>query len=188
MGVKVLLVSMKDAAIVYCMSHFFAIGTNPRTIPDALDRHVTMSVAQGTRGSDRCWLCSRGGIDGGTRWWGWWIKQSVDINRVVTCTRFFVCSSVIGKKRIVTVTSLLNDDRSLFNLSFRDGRVWRSTKSRRRRVSRRDLLLSKSKIQNNRGYNVLKWHGMAKNIKNRFLFLLMMNEILLNSFEVVRKE
>ena len=99
-----------------------------------------------------------------------------------------MCSGVIGKKRIVAVTLFLNDDRLLFNLSFRDGRVQGSMKSRRRRVNRRDLSLSKLKIQNDRGYNVLKWHRMAKNIENRFLFLLMMKKILSNLFEIVRKE
>ena len=107
---------------------------------------------------------------------------------VVTCAWFFMCSSVVGKKRIVTVTLFLNDDRSLFNLSFRDGRVRRSTKSGGQRVNWRNVSLSKSKIQDNRSYNVLKWHGMTKNIKNRFSFLLVMNKILSNSFEIVRKE
>ena len=188
MGVEALLVSTKDAAIVYHMSHFFTIGTNPGTIPDALDQHVTVSMTQGTRGGDGCRSCSRGGIDGSMRWRGWWIKQLVDINRVVTCSRFLVCSGVIGKKRIIAVTSFLNDDRSLFNLSFGDGRVQRCMKSGRRRVNWRDSSLSKSKIQNNRGYNVLKWRGMAKNIENRFSFLLVTKKILSNSFEIVRKE
>ena len=72
-----------------------------------------------------------------------------------------MCSCIIRKEGIVAVASFLNDDGLLFNFSFRGRKVRRDTKSGGRRVDRRNLLLSVSKVQNDRGYDILKWSGMT---------------------------
>ena len=140
------------------------------------------------RGGNGCRLGSRRGIDGDMGWRRWWIEQLVNIDRVVLCTWFFVCGSVIRKKRIITITLFLNNDGLSFNHLFGVGGVQRNSKNGGRRVNRRHLSLSKSKIQDNGSNNVLKWCGMAKNIEDGFSLLLMMNKILLNSFEIMREE
>ena len=75
--------------------------------------------------------------------------------------RFLMCSSVIREERIVTVASFLKNDRLLVNLSFGGGRVGRNMKSGGGRIDGRNLLLSVSKVQNNRGYDILEWSGMT---------------------------
>ena len=102
--------------------------------------------------------------------------------------RFFMCGSVIREERIVTVASFLNNDSPLFNLSFKGGRICGNMKSGGRRIDRRNLSLSVSKVQNDRGYDILKRSGMTQNIENRFSLLLVTNEILTDSFEVMGKE
>ena len=72
-----------------------------------------------------------------------------------------MCSSIIRKGRIVTITSFLNDDGPLFNFSFRGRRVGRNTKSGGRRVDGGNLLLSVLKVQHDGSYDILKWGGMA---------------------------
>ena len=156
MRVKTLLVPMEDAALIYCMPHFFAVGANTRAIPNTLNRCVTVSATHRAGGGDRCWLCSRGGVDRDTRWRRWWVEQWVNIDGVVTCTWFFMCSSVIRKKRVIAVASFLNDDGLSFNHLFGDGRVQRSPKNGGR-VNWRYLSLSKSKIQDDRCDNGAEW-------------------------------
>ena len=75
--------------------------------------------------------------------------------------RFLMCGSVIREERIVTVALFLKNDRLLVNLSFRGGRVGRNTKSGGGRIDGRNLSLSVSKVQNNRGYDILEWSGMT---------------------------
>ena len=82
----------------------------------------------------------------------------------------------------------MNNDGLSFNHLFRVGGVGRNLKIGGRRVNQRHLSLSKSKIQDNGSNNVLKWCGMAKNIEDGFSFLLMMNKILSNLFEIMREE
>ena len=72
-----------------------------------------------------------------------------------------MCGHIVRKEGIVAVASFLNDDGPLFNFSFRSRRVGRNMKSRGRRVDRRNLSLSVSKVQNDGGYDILKWGRMA---------------------------
>ena len=183
-----LLVLTKDSAIVYHMSHFFTIGANTGTIPNALNWCVTVSATHRARGGNRGWLCLRGGINRGTGWWRRWVEQTVDINGIVMRTRFFMCSSIVWKKRVVAITSFLNDDGLSFSHLLRAGRVRRGSKNGGRRVNRGYLSLSKSKVQDDRGDDVLEWCRMTKNIENRLSFLLMMNKILSKLFKIMREK
>ena len=82
----------------------------------------------------------------------------------------------------------MNDDGLSFSHLLGAGRVRQGSKNGGRRVNRGYLSLSESKVQDNRGDDVLEWCRMTKNIENRLSFLLMMNRILSKLFKIMREK
>ena len=90
--------------------------------------------------------------------------------------------------RAFAITSFLNNYSSWFRFGFRNGGVGYDTKGRRRWSSRNDLALAIPKIQHNGSNNVLKGAGVTEDIENGFSFLLVMKEILTESFDILRNK
>ena len=105
-----------------------------------------------------------------------------------TSARFLRCGRIVGKMRIVTVASFLNDNSLGVRFSFRNEGIGHGTKRRRQWGNRIYLALTITKIQYNWSNNVLKWGGVTKNIKNRFSFLLVTRKVLTKSFDILRKK
>ena len=102
-----------------------------------------------------------------------------------TSAQFLRCGRIIGKMRIVTVTSFLNDDGSLFQFLFWDGRVGYDPKRRRWWSDGHYLSLTITKTQHNGIHNILKESGVTEDIEDRFSFLLVTKKILAKSFKIL---
>ena len=106
---------------------------------------------------------------------------------MVTGAHLFMCGCVIRKMRIFAITAFLNNNSLLFGFlsRFRSEGVGYVMKSRRRWSNGEYLTLAISKIQHDRSDNILKRDGMAENIEDGLLFLLMTKKVLTKSFKVL---
>ena len=105
-----------------------------------------------------------------------------------TSAHFLRCGRIVGKMRIVTVASFLNDNSLGVWFLFRTEGVGHGTKRRRWRSDRIYLALTITKVQYNGIHNVLKRSRVTKNIEDRFSLLLVTRKVLTKSFDILRKK
>ena len=188
MWIESLTVASINRAGVNSMSDFITIRTFSRFVPNTLGGGVSGSSTKGAWSGDWCGMGARRRIHWGARRRRRRSKETINIYGVKTSACFLRCGRIIGKMRIVTVASFLNDNRLRVRFSFRNERVGDGMKRRRWRSNRIYLALTITKIQYNGIHNVLKRSRVTKNIEDGFSFLLVTRKVLTKSFDILRKK